>query len=85
MPAPFVHLRVHSAYSLAESTLRVKKIASLASSDLQPAVALTDTNNMFAALEFSQAMLGAGVQPVIGVQCQISDEKGAGEVVLLAE
>ena len=85
MPAPFVHLRVHSAYSLAESTLRVKKIASLASSDSQPAVALTDTNNMFAVLEFSQAMIGAGVQPLIGVQCQLSDDKGAGEVVLLAQ
>ena len=54
MPAPFVHLRVHSAYSLAESTLRLKSIVALAGGDSQPAVAITDTNNMFGALEFSE-------------------------------
>ena len=41
MPAPFVHLRVHSAYSLAESTLHLKSIVALAGGDSQPAVAIT--------------------------------------------
>ena len=84
MHAPFVHLRLHSAYSLAESTLRIKQLASLVSGDRQPAAAITDTNNMFGALEFSQAMAVAGVQPIIGTQMTLSDAAGSGEVVLLA-
>jgi DNA polymerase-3 subunit alpha len=84
MHAPFVHLRLHSAYSLAESTLRIKQLAALVSGDRQPAAAITDTNNMFGALEFSQAMVAAGVQPIIGTQMTLSDAAGSGEVVLLA-
>ena len=85
MPAPFVHLRVHSAYSLAESTLRLKTIAALAGGDSQPAVAITDSNNMFGALEFSQKMQDSGVQPIIGLECRLADSRGDGEVVLLAQ
>jgi DNA polymerase-3 subunit alpha len=85
MPASFVHLRVHSAYSLAESTLRIKKIAALAVGDAQPAVAVTDTNNMFGALEFCKTMIGEGVQPIVGVQALLSDARGTGEVALLAQ
>ena len=85
MPSSFVHLRVHSAYSLAESTLRLKQLAALATGDSQPAVAITDTNNMFGALEFSQTMMGAGVQPIIGLECLLGDDRGSGEVVLLAQ
>ena len=76
MPAPFVHLRVHSAYSLAESTLRLKTIAALAGGDSQPAVAITDSNNMFGALEFSQKMRDSGVQPIIGLECLLADSRG---------
>ncbi|MDP6219689.1 MAG: DNA polymerase III subunit alpha, partial [Alphaproteobacteria bacterium] len=85
MPVSFVHLRVHSAYSLAESTLRIKKIAALAVGDSQPAVAITDTNNMFGALEFCKVMMGEGVQPIVGVQALLSDARGSGEVALLAQ
>ena len=85
MPAPFVHLRVHSAYSLAESTLRLKTIAALAGGDSQPAVAITDSNNMFGALEFSQKLYESGVQPIIGLECRLADSRGDGEVVLLAQ
>ncbi len=84
MHAPFVHLRLHSTYSLAESTLRIEQIASLVSGDQQPAVAITDTNNMFGVLEFSQAMVAVGVQPIIGTQMALNDAEGNGEVVLLA-
>ena len=62
----FVHLRVHSAYSLLEGALHLKRIAALAAGDEQPAVAITDTANLFGALEFSEAAFGAGVQPLIG-------------------
>jgi DNA polymerase-3 subunit alpha len=68
--ADFVHLRVHSAYSLSEGAIRVDKIAALARDAAMPAVAITDTANLFGALEFSQYCTGKGVQPIIG--CQIS-------------
>ncbi|MBD9372061.1 DNA polymerase III subunit alpha [Rhizobium sp. ARZ01] len=77
----FVHLRVHSAYSLLEGALPIKKILGKAVSDAQPAIAITDTNNLFAALEFSQKCVGDGIQPLIGCQLSIDmeDESGDGE------
>jgi len=65
----FIHLRVHSEHSLLEGAVPVKKLADLAAKAGMPAVALTDTNNMFAALEFSETAAKVGVQPIIG--CQI--------------
>ena len=85
MTSQFVHLRLHSAYSLAESMLRIEKIATLAGADSQPAVAITDSQNMFGALEFSQVMMKAGVQPIVGLECLVGDGRGNGEVVLLAQ
>ena len=85
MPANFVHLRLHSAYSLAESTLRIKDLSSLILDDKQPAAAITDTNNMFGALEFAQTLSGAGIQPIMGAQINLKDAQGLGEVVLLAK
>ncbi|WP_375648132.1 DNA polymerase III subunit alpha [Bartonella sp. MU70NMGDW] len=66
----FIHLRVHSAYSLLEGALKIPQIIQQAISDHAPAVAITDTNNLFGALEFSQHCLSHGVQPIIG--CQLS-------------
>ena len=85
MPAQFVHLRLHSAFSLAESTLRIGTLTKLVSGDSQPAAAITDTNNMFGALEFSQSMVAAGVQPIMGTQIELEDKAGRGDVVLLAK
>ena len=68
--ADFVHLRVHSAYSLSEGAIKADKIAALAREAGMPAVAITDTGNLFGALEFSQACAAKGVQPIIG--CQIA-------------
>ncbi|MSP01636.1 MAG: DNA polymerase III subunit alpha [Acetobacteraceae bacterium] len=68
--ADFVHLRVHSAYSLSEGAIKADKIAALAREASMPAVAITDTGNLFGALEFSQYCIGKGVQPIIG--CQIA-------------
>jgi DNA polymerase III subunit alpha len=66
-PAPgFVHLHVHSSYSLLEGALTIARLAELAKKDRQPALALTDTDNMFGALEFSEKMASAGIQPIIG-------------------
>ena len=69
---PFVHLRVHSAYSLLEGALTISKLAALARSDSAPAMALTDSNNLFGALEFSEAMAEAGIQPLIGLTLSLS-------------
>jgi DNA polymerase-3 subunit alpha len=62
----FVHLHVHSSYSLLEGALTIAKLAELAKADHQPALALTDSDNMFGALEFSEKLAGSGVQPIIG-------------------
>jgi DNA polymerase-3 subunit alpha len=64
----FVHLRVHSAYSLSEGAIKPDKIAALARADAMPAVAIADTGNLFGAIEFSQACMNAGVQPILGCQ-----------------
>ncbi len=89
----FIHLRTHSEYSLLEGALRLKKLPQMCRDKGMPALALTDTNNMFAALEFSVAMAGAGVQPIIGCQVDLAYvETAPGEkprdpapVVLLAQ
>ena len=87
--ADFVHLRVHTAYSLSEGAIKVEKIASLARDALMPAVAITDTANLFGALEFSQACAAKGIQPIIG--CQVALTRGDNPrltpdpVVLLAQ
>ncbi|MBA5724569.1 DNA polymerase III subunit alpha, partial [Candidatus Liberibacter sp.] len=67
----FVHLRIHSAYSLLEGALPFKKILKKTGEDDQPAIAVTDTNNLFGALEFSQVAFSAGIQPIIGCQLDI--------------
>ncbi len=89
----FIHLRVHTEYSLLEGAIRVKKLPGMCQDARMPAVAITDTNNMFAALEFSEYAAGAGVQPIIGCQVDVTYEQvGPGEkprppapIVLLAQ
>ncbi len=72
----FIHLRVHSAYSLLEGALPLKKILSKATADNQPAIAITDTNNLFIALEFAEKATGEGIQPIIGCQLSVDMEDG---------
>ncbi len=55
----FVHLHVHSSYSLLEGALTIARLAELAKADRQPALALTDTDNMFGALEFAEKLAGS--------------------------
>ncbi|MDR1476999.1 MAG: PHP domain-containing protein, partial [Rickettsiales bacterium] len=68
MTAGFVHLRNHTAYSLAEGALRIPELAGLCRQFRMPACAITDTNNLFGAAEFSKYTIEAGVQPIIGTQ-----------------
>ena len=62
----YVHLKVHSSYSLLEGALPIGKLAKLAEKAGMPALGLTDTNNLFGALEFSDKLSGAGIQPIVG-------------------
>jgi DNA polymerase III subunit alpha len=62
----FVHLHVHSNYSLLEGAIPLARLADLAKADKQAALALTDTDNMFGALEFSEKLSGSGIQPIVG-------------------
>ncbi len=89
----FIHLRVHTEHSLLEGAVPVKALIKLAKASQMPAVAVTDTNNMFAALEFAVSALGEGVQPIMGCQVSVAYEtpakgektKPAAPLVLLAQ
>ncbi len=89
----FIHLRVHSEYSLLEGAVRLKTLPELCRKAKMPAVAVTDTNNMFAALEFSVTAQAAGIQPIMGCQVDLAHAAAApGErprppapIVLLAQ
>lgn len=72
--APFVHLRVHTAYSLAKGAIPVKQLIKDTAKLKMPAVAVTDLGNMFGAMEFSFSAPGAGVQPIIGTNLFIKNE-----------
>ena len=72
--AEFIHLHVHSAYSLLKGSIKIAKLGELAKADRQPALALTDTDNMFGALEFSDKMAGYGIQPIVG--CELAVDFG---------
>ena len=67
----FIHLRTHSAYSLSEGALPIKQMAQLARSKGMPALAITDTGNLFGALEFSEALADKGIQPIIGCTLKV--------------
>ncbi len=68
----FIHLRVHTEYSLLEGAVRLKTLPDLCRKHDMPAVAVTDTNAMFSALEFSVTLSGAGIQPILGCQVDLA-------------
>ncbi|MEE2722252.1 MAG: DNA polymerase III subunit alpha [Pseudomonadota bacterium] len=70
----FIHLRTHTAYSLSEGAIKLPKLVDLCVEHAMPAVAITDTNNLFGALEFALAASKAGIQPVIGCQMDVARE-----------
>lgn len=82
----FVHLKVHSAYSLLEGALPISKLSKLAVGYGFPALGLTDTNNLFGALEFSDKLWDAGVQPIVGcsVDVDFGDQHDAQSAMLRA-
>ncbi len=77
--AGFVHLRVHSAYSLLEGALPFKRLAELAAADRMPALGIADTGNLFGALEFTEKMAEKGIQPIVGCQLAVDFGDGAAD------
>lgn len=75
MDPRFIHLRARSAYSLLEGAIHVKKLPGLAAGLGMPAIGLTDTGNLFGALEFSEAAAKTGVQPLMGLTLDVLPER----------
>lgn len=71
----FVHLRAHSEYSLVDGILRIKPTVARVAELGMPALALTDLNNMFAAVKFYRAAVGAGIKPLLGADVLLMDEQ----------
>jgi DNA polymerase-3 subunit alpha len=88
MPQPFVHLHLHSEFSLVDSTLRLKQLVERAKEMGMPAVAVTDQFNMFALVKFYQAAVEAGIKPIVGADVLVSnpeDPDHASRLVLLCQ
>ncbi len=86
--AEFVHLHLHSAYSLSEGAIKISKLKDLCLSAGMPAVAVTDTNNLFGALEVSETLAAAGLQPISGLQLSLLGDSNPSRppaIVLLAQ
>jgi DNA polymerase-3 subunit alpha len=74
MPAPrFVHLRLHSEYSVSDGIVRIDEAVERAQADAMPALALTDAGNLFGMVKFYTAARAAGVKPVIGADCWLEN------------
>ncbi len=84
----FVHLRVHTEYSVVDGTLRVDEAVAAAAADKQAALAVTDLGNLFGAVKFYSAARRAGVKPIIGAELCLEPEAGekqATRIVVLVQ
>ncbi len=84
----FVHLRVHTEYSVVDGTLRIDEAVAAAADDGQAALAVTDLSNLFGAVKFYSAARRAGIKPVIGAELCMEPEggeKGPGRIVVLVQ
>ncbi len=76
---PFVHLRLHTEYSVVDGTLRIDDAARAAGADRQVALGLADLNNLFGAVKFYKACRSAGIKPIIGVDVWLEPQPGSGD------
>ncbi|MBU0829181.1 MAG: DNA polymerase III subunit alpha, partial [Gammaproteobacteria bacterium] len=74
----FVHLRLHTEFSVVDGTNRIDEVAKAAAKDGQPALAITDLNNLFGAIKFYKEARGKGVKPILGAEVFLEGEAGAG-------
>ncbi len=87
-PAGYVHLRVHTEYSVSDGTLRIDDAVEAAVADGQPALAITDLGNVFGAVKFYTAARKAGVKPIVGCELTLQAEPGekqAGRILALVQ
>ncbi|WP_232019626.1 DNA polymerase III subunit alpha [Candidatus Rickettsiella viridis] len=75
MPSPFIHLHLHTEYSLSDGLLRIDELIARAVALAQPAIAITDQSNLFATIKFYQAAIKAGIKPIIGAECWIENSQ----------
>ncbi len=73
----FVHLRLHTEFSVVDGTNRIDEVVATAAADRQPALAITDFNNLFGAIKFYKAARGKGVQPILGAEILVEGEGSA--------
>ena len=71
----FVHLRLHTEYSLVDSTVRIKQLMPAVEAGNMPAVAMTDQNNLFGMVKFYRAARAQGLKPIFGVDVLLQDEE----------
>jgi len=71
----FVHLRLHTEYSLVDSTIRIKQLMPAVEAGGMPAIAMTDQNNLFGMVKFYRAARAAGIKPIFGVDVLLVDEE----------
>ena len=76
----FVHLRLHTEFSIVDSTIKIPDIVSRASRDGQPALGLTDNGNTFAYLKFYKSARQVGLKPILGVDIGVQHSSGLLEV-----
>ena len=75
MPRPkFVHLRLHSEYSIVDSVVRIDQAVERAALDAMPALALTDLANLFGMVKFFKSARATGVKPLVGCDVWITNE-----------
>ena len=74
MSPAFVHLRLHTEYSLTDSVVRVPELITAVVAGGMPAVAVTDDGNLFAMVKFYREALKAGVKPLIGVDLLVGEQ-----------
>ena len=72
----FIHLGVHSEFSIVDSIVRIPALVHAAAQDQMPALALTDLSNLYAAVKFYKACLGKGIKPILGSEIRLNDDKG---------
>ena len=77
MSAQFVHLRLHSEYSLVDGLVRLKPLVKTVASMGMPAVAVTDETNLFALIKFQRAAVGAGIKPIYGADLWLQQKDTA--------
>ena len=71
----YVHLGIHSEYSITDSIIRIPELVKTAAAEQMPALALTDLSNLHAAVKFYSSCLGKGIKPIFGSDVRILDEQ----------